>query len=251
MRDGDELRTLRLRLAEAERRADRLGSPGPLGSDRMAVQVYDAGAIPTALGVFYATHPVVVAPGATEGAAASVSVDASRTIFVNVLGAVAPVAGDVLIAKSVDHRWVAEKPHPASGGIIVPGCPCYSSPASLTMTSSKPTSNGGMFQNATIVYGVTPTVLAPLNLGASCYLSTAYFPDLTTGDQFRYNFFCYFGYYILTRVYDTSVYGSPYRDQIRYRWPVGFPGDTCSPFSMASGAIYTGGDTTCIVAVYG
>ena len=88
-----------------------------------------------------------------------------------------------------------------------------------------------------------------MQLGASSYLSTRTFTDNATNDQFWYYFTCYFNYYILTRVYVTSAYGSPYRDQIRYRWLVGLSGNTCSPFLLSKGAVYAGGDSSCVVTL--
>jgi hypothetical protein len=89
----------------------------------------------------------------------------------------------------------------------------------------------------------------PLAIGANSYLSTASFTDTSTGDQFWYHFNCYVGYYALTRVYVTSQYGSPYRDLIRYRWPIGTGGNSCKPFLMAYGQLYLGGDPACVVTV--
>ena len=108
-----------------------------------------------------------------------------------------------------------------------------------------------MFQDATIQWGPTPSGLLALGLGTNSYLSTATFPDYTSGDQFYYLLSCYSGSYVLTRVYITSIYGSPYRDMIRYLWPIGYLGNTCSPFSLPQGQMYIGGDPSCVVSITG
>ena len=117
------------------------------------------------------------------------------------------------------------------------------------MTSSAPASNNHILQSAVLVYGPTPSALSALGIGQSAYLSTATFTDFSTGDQFWYYLSCYLGYYILTRVYATSLYGSPYHDMIRYRWPISDPGNSCSPFLLAHGQIFSGGDPSCVVTV--
>jgi len=35
------------------------------------------------------------------------------------------------------------------------------------------------------------------------------------------------GYYMMSRLYLSSVFGSPYRDTTRYTWAIGFPGNHC------------------------
>jgi hypothetical protein len=88
-----------------------------------------------------------------------------------------------------------------------------------------------------------------LALGASSYLSTTTFTDLSTGDQFWYYLTCFLGYYVLTRVYAVSAFGSPYRDVVRYRWLIGYQGNSCQPFLLANGQIFQGGDPTCVVTI--
>jgi hypothetical protein len=45
------------------------------------------------------------------------------------------------------------------------------------------------------------------------------------------------------------VYGSPYRDTIRYRWLAGYAGNTCSPFLLSNGQIFSGGDASGVVTI--
>ena len=99
--------------------------------------------------------------------------------------------------------------------------------------------------------GSDPGGIASCGIGANSYLSTATFPDYTTGDQFYYLLSCYNGSYVLTRVYITSLYGSPYRDMIRYLWPIGYAGNTCTPFDLAAGQMYIGGDPSCVISIIG
>jgi RHS repeat-associated protein len=138
--------------------------------------------------------------------------------------------------------------------ITIPGCPCTDLPATLQMTSSNTTANNGLFQSTELVYGPTPAEFTPLGLGEKCYLSPSYFTDNSTGDHFRYYFGCFSGFYIITRVFQVSILGSPYKDTIRYKWFVGFPGNECDGpdgFELLNGQIYVGGDPSSVVTITG
>jgi hypothetical protein len=135
------------------------------------------------------------------------------------------------------------------GGVNIPGCPCSSSPSTLYLHSSKPSSNNGIFKNATLVYGPTPAGLLPVVLTPNSYLSTTSFTDPVLKAEFYYYLTCYLGAYVLTRVYLQTPVGSPFRDGIRYTWFVGLPGNTCMPFSLTVGSMFQGGDTSCVVTV--
>lgn len=147
------------------------------------------------------------------------------------------------------------QPCPCGGSVTdvvaTPSCPCPSMPATLAMTSSRPESNNRIFQNATIAWMATPPALLPMGLSPMGHYSTSTFPDGFSGDPFRYYFRCLLGYYLVTRFYETSVYGSPYQDIIRYRWYIGMPGNLCHPFQLLNGTIFTGGDATCVVTISG
>lgn len=134
---------------------------------------------------------------------------------------------------------------------MIPGCPCSSSPINLTLTSSKPSSNNGIFQNASIHYGPTPSSVLAVVFTSNSYLSTTLFFDTILASYFYYFLTCSINKYLLTRVYPSSPFGSPFRDSVRYSWTPGFPGNTCSPFSMTNGQIFSGGDASCIVTVFG
>ena len=134
--------------------------------------------------------------------------------------------------------------------ILLPGCPCVV-PSTITMSVAHADADTGIFQNATLSYITVPPELALLSLGTKAYLSTTSFIDAISFDTFWYRFYCAGGYFCISRVYGTSVYGSPFADGIRYRWLAGQPGNTCSPFVMTNGVIYAGGDPTCSVSLSG
>jgi hypothetical protein len=223
----------------------------PKGPEPFVGIVFAQTMLPTAAGLYFATHPLDITGNEIEGGSATLTTNSDITIFVDIIGRPAAV-GDLVLARWVGYRWVAVRLGSAGGGggggtVSTPGCACASSPVTITQTSSEPASNNRMFQDASIVYGPTPPALLPVVLQPSSYISTASFPDPIVGSSFYYYFTCYFGGYALSRVYPTSVLGNPYRDAIRYSWIPGFPGNTCTPFLLASGEIYSGGDRTCNV----
>lgn len=122
-------------------------------------------------------------------------------------------------------------------------------PQVLAMTNNNPGCNSGMFQPCTIRYGPTPAALSTLALGTSCFLSDESFIDVF-GDRFRYYLNCTGttisgSEYTLTRVYVTSIFGSPFRDSVRYTWPMSTAGNSCSPFALINGILYAGGTGPC------
>jgi hypothetical protein len=118
------------------------------------------------------------------------------------------------------------------------------------MTVSNPSSNYGIFQNCTLQYNSqVPSPLASLALGTSAYLSTQSFTDKLSTNPFWYYFFCYQGYYALSRVYANTSLGPGYVDSIRYRWVAGLSGNTCAPFLLGNGSIFSGGDSSCVVTL--
>jgi hypothetical protein len=214
-------------------------------------QVFGNPTVPTAVGQYYSVHAVDVWGKEAEGSAASLSVDTSRAFLVDVIGPKPAVAGDYLICRFVGHRWVADRMggKGQSVSISIPGCPCSQSPATITMTSSKPSSNNQIFQSAVLQYGPTPSALLPVVLTSSSYLSTATFSDPILNVPFFYFLTCTINSYVLTRVYPSSPFGSPFRDSVRYKWVPGFPGNTCAPFLMTNGQIFLGGDPSCVVTL--
>ena len=211
--------------------------------------VFGNPSVPTTPETFVSVNPVEVSGLEAEGGSPSILIDGSRSVAVYLTGSHPVVAGDLVTCRFVGNRWIAQRLGYTPSGQSIPGCPCTHIPATLTMTSSKPSSNNQIFQNATITYRATPASLSALKLGSQSYLSTTQFTDTSTNNLFWYYFGCYQGFYIITRVYAVSAFGSPYRDQVRYRWLGGTIGNTCSPFRMTRGTIFSGGDSTCVVTV--
>ena len=246
-----DFRQLRRRQTDLAAQIDRQPGPPDPGTTAQVVQVYNGGAMPATAPGQYDCHPVTVTGAETEGGAVTATADSGRSLVVIVLNTV-PAVGDYLVARLIGGRWVARK---GGGGYVGPpmvhidGCPCSESCVTLYMVSSNPNSNNHILQSATLVYGPTPAGLLPLAIAASSYLSTTSFTDFSTGDQFYYYLSCYIGYYVLSRVYITSLYGSPYRDATRYRWPIGYLGNSCVPFALMNGTVFSGGDPSCVVTI--
>jgi hypothetical protein len=247
----DLFRTLRDRQFALRDRTDRRDGSRPVANGPAFVGcVFANPAVPTSTGKYFSVHPVTILGTEGESNPGALSVDTTRTALVYVIGSKAPVAGDYLVCRFVGSRWIAERmAKPQAQLITIPGCPCTTIPPVLQMTSSNTTANNGLFQSTSLVYGPTPPEFTPLGLGASCFLSPSYFTDNSTGDHFRYYFGCFSGFYIITRVFQVSILGSPYKDTIRYKWFVGFPGNTCSPFLLSNGQIYVGGDPSSVVTI--
>ena len=203
----------------------------------------------TTAGHYLKFNPCQVLGAETEGGAGVVKIRTPLPLAYFV-GPGTAVAGDLVVVKWAGNRWVCGRKGTGSSPITLPGCPC-AVPRTLNMSVVHPEGNFGMFQNATIVYGPVPANLALLSMGANAYLSTAQFQDTTTLDYFRYWFLCTGGYYCISRVYATSIYGSPYVDAIRYRWLAGLPGNTCTPFLLTQGKIFQGGDANTKVTISG
>jgi len=117
-----------------------------------------------------------------------------------------------------------------------PNCDCAATiPGVLLMDSDDESCDGAMFRDCTLRRGATPTVYAPLGLGAEIYLSDESFTD-DLGQDYRYYFTCHEDRFTLTRVYATNAFfGSPYRDAVRYAWFVNAVGNSCDPFLLTAG----------------
>lgn len=211
-------------------------------------QVVADPALPTIAGRFIRVQPMAVLGAEAEAQPGSLA-PSGAGVMVYVVGSKAPVAGDSLVCRFVNDRWIAERSAgPAAAGVVLPGCSCTSLPATIHMTSANPSCAGGMFPSCTIVYGPTPAAYAALNLGAQCYLSTATFLD-PLGQSFCYYLTCQGAWVLLARAYAQSIYGSPYLDVVRYSWSLTAPSNTCSPLLLVEGQIYNGGDPTCSVTL--
>lgn len=115
MMPNDRFRPLRLRwneqrdpgAATGRPRAPALDVSTAAATPRFVGRVVDGGSMPSATDRVFLVNPTILSGAETEGAAASVAVDASRTIPVVVLGSTLPKVGDLLIAFAVAGRWVA------------------------------------------------------------------------------------------------------------------------------------------------
>ena len=249
MNDGfDDLARLRI-ARQAFRR------PGPLlasgGSPGMIGRVTTASPM---VGTFCLVNPLATFGSESEGSAPTFAVpDVDARVAVYLLGPAAPVTGDNLPCRYVDHRWVAERMSSGGGSggtTTLFDCFCSPIPTTLTMTSYSATCNYGMFQSGTIQYGPTPASYLDLNIGVNSFLGVESFPDVTAnGAMFRYLLTCLYNQFNLTRVYLESPYGSPYRDGILYTWLVGGYGNTCDPFHLDDGLAYAGSDPSCFVTI--
>jgi hypothetical protein len=226
----------------------------PIGQPSFVGRVVSDPGQPTAPGYYYLVDYVAVLGSEAEGGIPTLTADPTRTALVCVLGTKAPAAGDDLICRFIENRWVAERygasppPPPPPPRPLIPGCSCASIPATLQMSSSGPCVPSD-FQACTIQWGPTPPEFASLNLGANCFLSTQVFSDPFSGGTFRYNFSCDTVYFRLSRVYEPTPFGLAYRDSAIYTWQMGTPGNSCVPFLLSSGNIYPGGDNQCVVTI--
>ena len=240
--DMDES-TLRRRYDDLRARwANGLGPIATGDTPTMVVSVYNGGAIPASLPAQFLCHPVVMSGAESEGGAVVATAAIPQHMVVTVVGTSAPSVGDLLLARQIDGRWVAERYGSGATNVVIPGCACSSTPRTLTMTVVVPDATAPLLNSCTIVYGPTPSSLSAIGLGANSYLSTSMFADPTTGDSFWHYFYCSSGYYTIRSVYPTSAYGSPYRSAILFRWPIGAGGNTCSPLNLLTGQVYSGGD---------
>ena len=210
------------------------------------VRLVRATSASTGPGLIFFAHPVDATGAETEGGSGTLT-SGSATVPVLNVGPGTVIAGDYLVARFVSHRWAAGRKATATG-YYVTGCPCLV-PGTIYMSVVHPEANFHMFHDATLVYGAVPSGLAPLGLGANAFLSTASFNDDFSADSFRYHIFCSSGFYCLTRVYEASIYGSPYLEATRYRWLSGLTGNTCVPFLLTNGKIFSGGDASTVITL--
>jgi hypothetical protein len=207
---------------------------------------------PTMPSRFFSVHPVTLFGAEGEGRLSSMSINTSVIIYVFMLGPHAPSPNDDVLCHYVNHRWVAERMgNNLSETISIPGCLCTATPGILHVTSTNTTSDGGMFQNCDLVYVQTPPEYSQLPLGNYIFLSDRLFTDTHTGDAFRYYFTCNISLFTLTRLFVMSVFGSVFMESPRYTWLMFAPGNTCTPFLLSNGQIFSGGDPTCVVTIGG
>ncbi|WP_435005151.1 hypothetical protein P12x_003045 [Tundrisphaera lichenicola] len=243
----DDLWRLRLRR-EASKPTTPSSAPG--GSPAFVGQNIS---VSPEVGKFILVRPMDVIGDEAAGASATISVASPASIPVYLLGPGVPQVGDNLVVRHVPYRWVAELSGVTRGYSdfgTIPNCSCTTIPATLTMTSFDEACNYRMFQSCTIQYGPTPAGYAALNLGTNSFLSVESFPDpVSGGAMFRYFLTCQYNQISITRVYETSPFGSPYRDGVLYTWIMGLPGNTCSPFEITNGQPFPGSDLSCNVDI--
>ena len=130
---GRETRILRDRSAALTDAIDaQTSSPGAYGVARLALQVYNGGAMPTSAGHFFLGNPVLFTGNEAEGTTDGGSADTGTSIPFLVLGTTTPTVGDILTAYGVGNRWVAERGG-SSGGTL--HCsPCNIPESNLTLS---------------------------------------------------------------------------------------------------------------------
>jgi hypothetical protein len=106
------LRVIRDRLADLEAQVGALANR-PLSTSQRVAKITDLGHIPTTTGVYFAANPANLIGTEVEGGPASAPADSS-VIYVLMVGSQAPVAGDLVVAKQIHGRWVAQKLQPSN-----------------------------------------------------------------------------------------------------------------------------------------
>jgi hypothetical protein len=251
MTPEDEIRTGRARIIRSGRDASKIDpTRNPLpGSRVFSITGNVAGPMPG----FFSGYPVewvgTLECEGCDGHPSELS-DGPKT-QVLVLGPDRPSVGSFVEADLVQGFWVS-----GTGGgagapvdtVTLQSCFCPV-PKRLRMTSADENCNYRMFQSCTLQYGQPPAVFAPLNITGPCFLSTQTFLDPITNSYFYYYLFCLFNQFILTRLYPTSPYSSPFRDATLYTWLIGGYGNVCSPFILGNGVKYPGSDASCYVSI--
>ena len=206
------------------------------------------------VGAFLNVQPISILGQESEGSPGVFSTLVATSVPVYLVGPGTPSTGDMLVCRYVNNRWVAERDSPASGGGTgttgnLPLCFCGAIPINLTMTSADPSCNFDMFQNDTITYQTIPSNLSSLGLGSMAFLGNGLWTDPLSGASFRYLLTCWYNQFLLTRVFPTSPWGSPFRDAVLYTWFVGSYGNSCAPFQLDLGQAYPGSDASCFVTI--
>lgn len=226
--DLDDLRLDRSGLRVPDPTA--FGGPAFVGRNATASPV---------VGHFILVHPVRVLGVEVEGGLPIKSVDTSVSLPVYLLGPGIPALGDDLICRRVRHRWVAERKGSAPvligpGNIL--GCPCQALPARIAIHPLSEGCDGGTFYSDTLVWQPRPAAYASLGTLDPGYYGTGTFLD-GAGSSFQFFFTCSHGDFTLGRLYP----GPPaILDSVRWSWPIGVPGNSCSPFSLTVGTAADG-----------
>ena len=122
-------------------------------------------AAPTMAPSYVATNPVSIAGPDVAGSSATLAVDSTRVVPVLVLGAI-PAAGQDLVAKTVQGRWVSRIPAASGSGSITVSChfgtPFGGTGANCTIAASTLTLTWHYYLSGTTTIGgsVTTTLFA-------------------------------------------------------------------------------------------
>jgi hypothetical protein len=100
------------------------------GTPRFLGQVVNGGSMPGATDRVFLVNPVRVYGTEAEGVPPVLAVDSARRIPVVVIGALAPLTGDLLLALAVGGRWVAK----VGGAASLPCSPCAIPNRNLTLS---------------------------------------------------------------------------------------------------------------------
>ena len=199
---SSEARAIRARAEALDDAIDRMNPTHCLPAARRLVQVYNGGAIPTAAGLVYLTHPCELDGDEAEGGSATLDVDSTVTIPVVVLEGPA-IAGDVLVATAVGGRWVAERGEPPTPA----GYPCGSCTipqSDLTVSWNNAIWGPG---STTLVYQATPTVWK-----SACSQELLYQLSCTAGQvEFRVTYFLSGSCPTGQSQYASNLRNNPYR----------------------------------------
>jgi hypothetical protein len=110
----------------------------PLSSFPVFVgRVFGNPTVPTKTGTYVSVHPVDVGGAEIEASPGSLTVDATRSLLVYVIGSRPVIAGDDLVCRFEGNRWVAVSGTPSAGSIPCSGGLTF--PSILYLTSSKGT----------------------------------------------------------------------------------------------------------------
>lgn len=239
----------------------RLPGDPALGTPATLARVITQTSFPTSLGVFYAANPHTITSVAAEGDAVILN-QLPGVIFVNVLNKI-PTSGDILICFSVAYRWVAELFKDDGGGHNLPGCGCESVPDVIYIHVGNPqtahvtqedsyiyspvVSSPLRFQTRpadTIPTGTTVVNYSPAYYSDAKYEAWIYAGQWLLNGTIRFYMYCdpFSGSYSVGLIYTSdapqSANGSNYTGNFSglISFHAGFPGNTCTPFSMTNGA---------------
>lgn len=204
----------------------------------------------TGIGRYLAVNPVTILGSEIEGESGTLIEDTNTTIIVFDIGATIPSPGDRLVCRFIDHRWITRldgRSQPSTAQLL--GCNCTSAPLTLQMVVSSPACANSLLQSCTFVFSATPVELSALHLGDFCYLSNSMYKDPDTGDFFYYYLGCFSTIFRVSRVFPTSVYGSPFLDSVIFFWSLGLPGNSCDPFLLSNGQFFYGSNPDCTAVI--